>query len=381
MSKFSDFLKNIKSDDVKYLNLNQIASISTGKLNANAMVEDGKYAFFTCDAKPFKIDNYAFDGEAILISGNGSQVGHLNYYVGKFNAYQRTYVLMNFIDDIIPKYLYHYLSTFLKRHIDENSKKGSVPYMTLPMLKNFKVAIPPLEIQKEYVKIFDKYCDLQEILNNEIEESNKQFEYYKSKMMFANNNFCKISELATSQKQKNKTKEIQRAYSITQRGLMPTSEYFGERTNITSADTSGYYIVKKGWFVYSPSRIDVGSISYLKEQDSVIVSPIDVVFSIDEEKIDNDFLLYYLLSPKGMSEIIFQRQGIEGTGRKNLPFEKFSKIEIPLPSLSEQKIIVSRIKQFDNYINNTLKEKRNLYKQQYEYYRNKLLSFEKLCNE
>ena len=82
-----------------------------------------------------------------------------------------------------------------------------------------------------------------------------------------------------------------------------------------------------------------------------------------------------------MSEIIFQRQGIEGTGRKNLPFEKFSKIEIPLPSLSEQKIIVSRIKQFDNYINNTLKEKRNLYKQQYEYYRNKLLSFEKLCNE
>ena len=152
MSKFSDFLKNIKSDDVKYLNLNQIASISTGKLNANAMVEDGKYAFFTCDAKPFKIDNYAFDGEAILISGNGSQVGHLNYYVGKFNAYQRTYVLMNFIDDIIPKYLYHYLSTFLKRHIDENSKKGSVPYITLPMLKNFKVAIPPLEIQKEYVR-------------------------------------------------------------------------------------------------------------------------------------------------------------------------------------------------------------------------------------
>ena len=147
------------------------------------------------------------------------------------------------------------------------------------------------------------------------------------------------------------------------------------------ADTSGYYIVKKGWFVYSPSRIDVGSISYLKEQDSVIVSPIDVVFSVDEEKIDNDFLLYYLLSPKGMSEIIFQRQGIEGTGRKNLPFDKFSKIEIPLPSLSEQKIIVSRIKQFDNYINNTLKEKRNLYKQLYEYYRNKLLSFEELCNE
>lgn len=54
--------------------------ITTGRLNANAMEENGIYPFFTCNEKPFKINNYAFDLEAILISGNGSQVGHLNYY-------------------------------------------------------------------------------------------------------------------------------------------------------------------------------------------------------------------------------------------------------------------------------------------------------------
>ena len=64
---------------------------TNGKLNANAMVENGEYVFFTCDATPFRIDTYAFDAEAILISGNGSQVGHINYYCGKFNAYQRIY--------------------------------------------------------------------------------------------------------------------------------------------------------------------------------------------------------------------------------------------------------------------------------------------------
>ncbi|MGC7167409.1 hypothetical protein [Metamycoplasma hominis] len=68
--------------------------IKTGKLNANAETPNGKYAFWTCDERPKLIDEYAFDEMAILISGNGSKVGHVNIYNGKFNAYQRTYILL-----------------------------------------------------------------------------------------------------------------------------------------------------------------------------------------------------------------------------------------------------------------------------------------------
>ena len=161
MSRINDLIKELCPNGVEYKTLDKLASISTGKLNANAMEEDGQYAFFTCDAKPFRINTYAFDGEAILISGNGSQVGHLNYYVGKFNAYQRTYVLMDFIDDIVCKYLFHYLNAYLKKYIDSNSKKGSVPYITLPMLTTFKVAIPPIEVQEEIVQSLDKFGELE----------------------------------------------------------------------------------------------------------------------------------------------------------------------------------------------------------------------------
>lgn len=129
MSRINDLIKELCPNGVEYKTLDKLVSISTGKLNANAMEEDGQYAFFTCDAKPFRINTYAFDGEAILISGNGSQVGHLNYYVGKFNAYQRTYVLMDFIDDIVCKYLFHYLNAYLKKYIDLNSKR--VRYLIL----------------------------------------------------------------------------------------------------------------------------------------------------------------------------------------------------------------------------------------------------------
>ena len=108
------------------------------------------------------------------------------------------------------------------------------------------------------------------------------------------------------------------------------------------------------------------------------MSPIDVVFSVDNSRIDNDYLLYYLLSAKGMSQILSLRKGIEGTGRKNLPFQDFAKVEISLPELNEQKEIVNKIKKFDNLINNTLLEKYQIYCQKYEYYRDKLLRFEEV---
>lgn len=99
-----------------------------------------------------------------------------------------------------------------------------------------------------------------------------------------------LGKIAVCQKARNKAHITEIAYSITQRGLVPTSDYFGEKTKITSSDTSGYYLVYKGWFVYSPSRIDVGSINYLRADGPVIVSPLDVVFSVDTTVIRPGFL-------------------------------------------------------------------------------------------
>ena len=157
--------------------------ISTGKLNANAMDENGIYPFFTCNEKPYKINNYAFDMEAILISGNGSQVGHLNYFKGKFNAYQRTYVIGEFSTDTLVMYLYHYLNFKLRDYITINSKKGSVPYITLPMLEKFEIPIPPLSVQTEIVKILDALTALTSELTSELILRRKQYEYYREKLL------------------------------------------------------------------------------------------------------------------------------------------------------------------------------------------------------
>ena len=111
MNKKQNIKELLDGVSVEWKSLGEVAElITTGKLNANAMVENGKYLFFTCNEKPYKIDTYSFDLEAIIISGNGSQVGHLNYYKGKFNAYQRTYIIAEFIEQILPMYIFHYLN-------------------------------------------------------------------------------------------------------------------------------------------------------------------------------------------------------------------------------------------------------------------------------
>lgn len=134
--------------------LGDCCNIQTGKLDANARVENGKYPFYTCDSQPYRIDTYAFDAEAILISGNGSLVGHVNYYKGKFNAYQRTYVLTEFSSFYIP-YLIHFLKQYIRPYIMKNKKGGCIPYITLPILKNFLIPCPPLPEQESIVAELD----------------------------------------------------------------------------------------------------------------------------------------------------------------------------------------------------------------------------------
>ena len=114
--------------------------ICTGKLDANAMVDGGLYRFYTCAKDYTYIDDYAFDDEALLISGNGEYVGYVHYYRGKFNAYQRTYVLRGFSIDV--KYLQSYLNCFLRDRIKKEMNAGSIPFIKMGTLTDMYISYP-----------------------------------------------------------------------------------------------------------------------------------------------------------------------------------------------------------------------------------------------
>ncbi|GMO38144.1 MAG: restriction endonuclease subunit S [Termitinemataceae bacterium] len=128
--------------------LGAYCKITTGKLDANARVENGKYRFYTCAKDYYLIDDYAFDTEAILVSGNGEYVGYINYFKGKFNAYQRTYVIDDF--KISVAYIKCFLQLFLKERIINQRRGSSTPYIVLGTLADFEMVIPPKEVLEKY---------------------------------------------------------------------------------------------------------------------------------------------------------------------------------------------------------------------------------------
>jgi len=141
--------------------LSSLCDITTGKLDANAMKDNGEYRFYTCAKDYYYIDNFAFDTEALLISGNGANVGYIHYYKGKFNAYQRTYILDKFSSNTI--YTKYYLDRFLKNRIGIEAKAGNTPYIVMSTLSEMDIKVPE---SKEQIKIasflsaLDKKIDL-----------------------------------------------------------------------------------------------------------------------------------------------------------------------------------------------------------------------------
>lgn len=126
-------------------------TITTGKLDANAMVENGQYRFYTCAKDHYLIDKYAFDTDALLVSGNGANVGYIHYYKGKFNAYQRTYVLDQLTQDIF--FIKYYLEKNLHKRIATEKKEGNTPYIVMSTLTDMIIILP--KNKKEQQKIAD----------------------------------------------------------------------------------------------------------------------------------------------------------------------------------------------------------------------------------
>lgn len=125
--------------------------IKTGSLDANAEVHGGKYPFFTCSKEPKQINNFAFDGEFVLVAGNGDL--NVKYFNGKFNAYQRTYAISP-KETVHGKYLYY----FLEKHIvklRELSIGGVIKYIKIGNLIEAKIPLPTLPQQQKIANLLD----------------------------------------------------------------------------------------------------------------------------------------------------------------------------------------------------------------------------------
>lgn len=166
----------------EFYKLNEICDIITGKLDANEMTPDGRYPFYTCDPNPYKIDTYAYDLECVLIGGNNAAGNFpINYYNGKFNAYQRTYII-SVKDGINLDTLFIYYLLKQELHNLKMRSRGSLTkFLTIGMLNDIKV---PILTKKEYaditklISIYDFTIKNNKKIIHKLEEYT-QLKYYK----------------------------------------------------------------------------------------------------------------------------------------------------------------------------------------------------------
>ena len=157
------------------LGWNDVFNTTTGKLDSNAMVEDGEYPFFTCAKEVFRIDKYAFDQEALLLAGNNAAGKYdVKYYKGKFNAYQRTYVLG--LKQNWSYRLFQYQLEDKLVYLQQQSLGGLTKYLTMKILGNLSFIIPPMDKQIEFEQFVRQVDKSKVAVQKSLDETQKLFD-------------------------------------------------------------------------------------------------------------------------------------------------------------------------------------------------------------
>ncbi len=166
----------INSRGLQVLGWKDVFITTTGKLDSNEMTSKGKYPFFTCAKESFWIDQYAFDCEALLLAGNNAAGNYdVKHYKGKFNAYQRTYVL-RFVNGNWSYVLFKIQLENKLEYLRTQSKGTNTRYLTMGILESLQFIIPDIDEQIEFETFVHQTDKLKAIIQKQIEKTNLLFD-------------------------------------------------------------------------------------------------------------------------------------------------------------------------------------------------------------
>lgn len=367
-----NILEEIQNCPVEWKELGEVCKIETGKLNANESVEDGKYPFFTTAKEISRINSFRWNAEALLIAGNAN-VGDVKYYSGKFEAYQRTYVLTNFSHNVKARFLLHIIKQGLKSYLENNTNKAAMSYIVISTLKSFPIPIPPIEIQEKIVQILDKFTDYVTELTSELTSRKKQYSFYRDKLLSFEDEVYQVEWKTLNEflKKGKGTKITASQMKLLHKDGAPIRIFAGGKTyaDVNYGDIPDKDIhTEEAIVVKSRGIIDfeycTEPFSFKNEFWS---------YSSDDENINLRYIYHYLVHNKEHFQNIANNMQMPQISSNDT--EKF---KIPVPSLKIQSRIVQVLDNFDTVchdLNIGLPKEIELRQKQYEYFREKLLTF------
>ena len=380
MSRINDFINNLCPNGVEYRFLKNVSTMQRGQSITSKELSDGNIPVIAGGQEPsYYNDKSNREGETITVSGSGAYAGFVNYWNEPILCTDSFSIKT---DNMNTKFLFHYLK-MNQREIYNKKKGAGIPHVHISDLENMKIPVPPIEIQEEIVRILDKFGELEAELEAELEVRKSQYEFWRGKLLEDSKDKVKFGDIATIVRG-GSPRPIQNFITTDDNSIPwikigdtnPNDKYVvATKEKITVDGSKKSRFVKAGDFILSNS-MSFGR-PYILKIDGCIHDGWLSISNFEDTYIP-DFL-YHLLSSKPIQDTMSMKASI-GTV-KNLNADIVKSIELPLYTKVEQEKIVRILDKFEELTNDIsvgLPAEIELRRKQYEYYRNKLLSFEEL---
>lgn len=381
MNKLQGLIKELCPDGVEFRKLGEVCELSRGKVYSKTYINNniGNYPVYSSqtanNGELGKISSYDYDGEYLTWTTDGAYAGTIFHRQGRFSITNVCGLITIKSNKLLVRFLYYWLSIKAKEYVYQGM--GNPKLMTNQM-EMIEIPLPPLEVQNEIVRILDAFIAHTAELQAELQARKEQYEYYRNKLLTFNENDERVKWMTLGEIgnicmckriMKHQTSDI---------GEVPFFKIgtFGKEADaFISYDLydeykNKYSFPRKGEILISASGT-IGRTVIYDGQDAYFQDSNIIWIQNDESKVLNKYLYYYY-------QII--EWNVEGGTIKRLYNTNLSKTIIAYPSLSEQQRIVSILDKFESLVNDLsegLPAEIAAVQEQYEYYRNKLLTFKR----
>lgn len=398
MSNLEELIERLCPDGVEYKSLEKCCEILDKKRKpvAKSARISGEYPYYGANGVQDYVSDYIFDGEFVLVGEDGSVITDkgtpvVTWASGKIWVNNHAHIISE-INGVLLRYIYYYLQT-----VDVTIFiHGNIPKLTGKDFKSIKLPVPPLEVQREIVQILDNFTatttELQQKLQEELAARQKQYEYHRDSLLTFENEpdgtvysipwfadiLCKLYPEGVEYE------EIGEIATLSAGGDVPKERFSKEKTEEFNIPIYSNGIEDKSLYGFTDlSKINDpcvtisarGTIGWAALRQESFYPIVRLICVIPKERILAKFLKYVI------DTIEFK---VPVTGIPQLTVPMVSKYKIPVPPLVVQQRIVDILDRFDalcNDISSGLPAEIEARQKQYEYYRDKLLTFKELKKE
>ena len=382
MSKIEELIEKLCPNGVKFEELKEICMVSIGEfVHKNKQREDAKYPVFNGGISNTGFyDEYNNEGNKILISARGANAGFINKIESRYWAGNSCYSI-----DIKDKgsinwlYVYYYLKNNEKSLLGQQ-QTGSIPAISKKQIESFKIPVPPLEVQCKIVHILDDFTLLSAELSAELKARKNQYNYYRDKEMLNAKNVVKykLNEIAKIYDGTHQTPKYTDS-GIDFISVENIKDIYNSKKYISVEDYNKYKIKPKLNDIFMTRIGTIGKCTVFNKQKDLAYYVSLALIRPNNDIVDSYYLKYLIESIIGIKEL--RKRTLVNAVPIKINKDDIGKLVLPIPPLEEQKRIVNILDRFDklcNDISEGLPAEIEARQKQYEYYRDKLLTFKEL---